>query len=55
MRVMASVAGVNKRNKSEWAAVKSLMGMGSGQLKDGDSMNADGEVESDDDGQEDTV
>ncbi len=50
-----SIAGIKEMNKSESAVVKPLMGMGSGQLKDGDSMNADGEVESDDDGQEDTV
>ncbi len=51
------VACVKERNKSEWTVVEALMGMGRGrgQLKDGDSMDADDEVESEDDIQEDTA
>ena len=51
----SSIAGVKERKKSEWIIVEALMGMGSGQMKDDDSMNVDDEVESDDDGQEDTA
>ncbi len=50
-----SIGGVEERNKSEWTVIEALMGMGSGQMKDDESINVDDEVESEDDCQEDTA